>query len=188
MLVELKEATLGAVARVLIVGGGCRGRALAAELVGEGHAVRMTTRTEDGREAIERAGAECWVGTPDRLATLRGSLENVTVACWLLATASGSPQELRALQTTRLQFFLSQLIDTTVRGFLYELPRGELGGEIAAEGEAIVREATSRNEIPLRCLTAVPAELDAWLRAAHAGIGSLLGGGFPRAGRGRGEG
>jgi hypothetical protein len=110
------------VARILIVGGGCRGRRLASAMTadGLGHAVRITTRSQDGRAAIEEVGAECWVGTPDRLATLRGALENVTVVCWLLRTAKGSAAELRALHSTRLEFFLGQAIDTTMRGFVYE--------------------------------------------------------------------
>jgi hypothetical protein len=140
--------------------------------------VRITTRTEAGREAIEAAGAECWIGTPDRLATLRGSLENVTIACWLLACASGEAAELEALFTTRLELFLTQAIDTTVRGLLYEgsvvsgtgVPR-----ELLAGGERIVRAAATRNAIPFRCLTAVPPEGGAWLRAAHQEIRSLLG-------------
>jgi hypothetical protein len=160
---------------VLIVGGGCRGRELARELVGEGHAVRITTRTEAGRAAIEEAGGECWVGTPDRLATLRGSLENVTVACWLLASASGPPEELEALHTTRLEFFLSQVIDTTVRGFVFEVPLTAITGDLESRGEGIVRAVTERNEIPFRCLTAELAERDGWLRAAHDQIASLLG-------------
>ena len=51
--------------RALIVGGGCRGLDLARELAADGHAVRIVTRTEAGRAAIEAAGGECWIGTPD---------------------------------------------------------------------------------------------------------------------------
>ncbi len=118
---------------MLIVAGGCRGRRLAAALVGEGHAVRITTRDERGRAAIEAAGAECWVGTPDRLATLRGALENVTILCWMLATATGSAEELDALHGSRLEFFMTQAIDTTVRGFVYEARRcaGDAAGAAA---------------------------------------------------------
>ncbi len=75
--------------RVLIVGGGCRGLDLARELVAEGHAARCVTRTEDGRAAIEAAGGECWIGTPDVIGTLRYALENVTLLFWLLGTARG---------------------------------------------------------------------------------------------------
>ncbi|MEA2299335.1 MAG: hypothetical protein QOF77_2271, partial [Solirubrobacteraceae bacterium] len=56
---------------MLIVAGGCRGRALGRRLAGAGHAVRITTRTEAGRAGIEAAGAECYIGTPDRIASLR---------------------------------------------------------------------------------------------------------------------
>ena len=164
-------------ARVLIVGGGCRGRTLARELIEQGHAVRITTRSEAGRAAIERTGAECWIGTPDRLATLRGSLENVTVACWLLASAAGEPDDVRALHSTRLEFFLSQAIDTTVRGFLYEASGELVPAVVLAEGEWIARTLTARNEIPLRCLTAVLSTPDAWLADAREQVASLLGGG-----------
>jgi len=54
-------------ARILIVGCGCRGRALARELGERGHAVRGTSRTEAGRARIEAAGFEGVVADPDRL-------------------------------------------------------------------------------------------------------------------------
>ncbi len=88
-------------------------------MLGEGHQVRVTTRTQAHRAAIEAAGAECWIGTPDRLATLRGVLENVTIACWLLGSATGTPQELGELHASRLQFFHGEVNDTTVRGIHY---------------------------------------------------------------------
>jgi nucleoside-diphosphate-sugar epimerase len=180
------------VARILIVGGGCRGRRLASAMTadGLGHAVRITTRSEDGRAAIEEVGAECWVGTPARLATLRGALENVTVVCWLLGTATGTVDELAALHSTRLEFFLGQAIDTTMRGFVYETTtRGDAAGgrpiddsaggrlpsEAIAAGERIVRTACERNAIPGAFLTADPASADAWLARARTLVESLLG-------------
>lgn len=131
-------------ARILIVGGGCRGRRLAVELVGErGHAVRIVTRSEPGRATIEAAGAECLIGTPDRLATLRGALEGVTIACWMLATARGEPERVRALHGSRLESFLGQAIDTTMRGFVYEAPGTASGAPAVAvtgvgAGECVV--------------------------------------------------
>lgn len=163
-------------ARVLIVGGGCRGRRLAQALAGAGHAVRITTREERGRAAIEAAGAECWVGTPDRLATLRGALENVTILCWMLATAGGPPQELEALHGSRLEFFMTQAIDTTVRGVVYEA-RGEgPAAPTLAGGEAIVRALAERNAIPVAFLTADPRDVEVWLADALAAVDSLLSG------------
>ena len=57
-------------ARVLIVGCGGRGQALARELPTAGHAVRGTTRSTARVEPIAAAGAEPYVGDPDRIATL----------------------------------------------------------------------------------------------------------------------
>jgi uncharacterized protein YbjT (DUF2867 family) len=161
------------VARVLIVGGGARGRALAGGLLSSGHAVRITTRSERGRGAIESLGAECWVGTPDRLATLRGALDGVTVACWLLGTASGSKDELRALHTTRLELFLTQTIDTTVRGLVYETAGSGGPHDARATGEEIARRLTARNEIPVAWLGEDPRS-DAWVAAALAAVESFL--------------
>ena len=161
-------------ARVLIVGGGCRGRRLSAKLVHEGHAVRISTRTEDGRAAIEAAGAECWIGTPDRLATLRAALDGVAILCWLLGSASGSDPELRELHTSRLRFFLTQAVDTTVRGFVYEARGTTSPPALLGEGEQIARGLTERNAIPAAFLTSDPADTAAWLGEARGAIDSLL--------------
>ena len=160
-----------------MVAGGCRGRRLAAELIGEGHTVRATTRTEAHRHAIEAIGAECWIGTPDRLATLRGALENVTIACWLLGSAAGTPAQVHALHSSRLQFFLGQAIDTTVRGFIYEAAGRTVPRDVLAAGERIVQAMGERNAIPVAVLAADPADPDRWLIGARAAVDSLLGGG-----------
>ena len=156
-----------------MIGGGACGRALAAELVGQGHAVRITTRTERGRAAIEAAGAECWIGTPDRVATLRYALENVTVACWLLGSACDEPERLRDLHGSRLEFFVAQTIDTTVRGLVYEAA-GSVPAATLAAGAALVRERAGYNAIPLAVLDADPADQRAWHGQALAAIGALL--------------
>jgi hypothetical protein len=177
------------VARILIVGGGCRGRRFAELMVEQGHAVRATTRAEAGRAAIEATGAECWIGTPDRLATMRGALENVTVACWMLACARGSEQELAPLHSSRLEFFLGQAIDTTARGLIYDASpvRESRGGarlpsdEILAEGTRIFRSLTELNAIPAVVLgegrpeRALALDRPAWLAAAIAAVAELLG-------------
>jgi hypothetical protein len=162
------------VARILIVAGGCRGRRLAEAMVSDGHAVRMSTRREDGRAAIEATGAECWVGTPDRLATLRGALDSVTIVCWLLGTASGPPEQLDALHSSRLELFVTQAIDTTVRGFVYEACGAGPSAALAAEGERVVRTLTERNAIPVAFLTGDPLEQKGWLTGARLAVASLL--------------
>jgi hypothetical protein len=143
-------------------------------MAADGYAVRITTRSVDSRAVIEASGAECWVGTPDRLATLRGSLENATILCWLLGTAVGSPEQLRALHTSRLEYFLTQAIDTTVRGFVYEARSAGASAELVRDGESIVRALTERNAIPTSFLRADPGDVDAWLADASASVASLL--------------
>lgn len=164
-------------ARILIIGGGCRGRQLAAAMLADGHAVRVSTRTEAGRAAIEASGAECWVGTPDRLATLRGALDGVTIACWMLGCATGAPEELRALHGTRLELFLTQAIDTTVRGFLYEARGATTPSTLLHDGEQTTRMLAQRNAIPTAFLTADPGDELGWQADARAAIASLLSGG-----------
>jgi hypothetical protein len=160
-------------ARLLIVGGGCRGLGLAGQFVRCGHAVRVTTRGEAGRAAIEAAGAECWIGTPDRIGSLRNALAGVTVLCWLLGTATGDADELAALHGSRLAMMLSQTIDTTVRGIVYE-GVGSVGGELLERGAGLVREAAERSSIPYAVLDADPSTRDEWRRAATAAVDRLL--------------
>jgi hypothetical protein len=132
-------------------------------MVQRGHALRVTTRGEAGRAGVEATGAECWIGTPDRLATLRGALDSVTVACWMLAGARGAAEEFAALHSSRLEFFLGQAIDTTVRGFVYDAwpacggdvaggaggaDLARVSGEILLEGAQIVRSLAQLNAIP----------------------------------------
>src|SRR6478672_6679865 len=105
-------------ARVLIVGCGCRGQALSRRLVDAGHAVRGTTR-DPGRVAeIEAAGAEAVTADPDRLATLMGAIEGTSVVCWLMGTADG--ERARELHGPRLESMLEHIVDTHVRGLVYE--------------------------------------------------------------------
>jgi hypothetical protein len=161
------------VARILFVGGGARAQLLARELVADGHAVRMTTRTEAGRTAIEAAGAECWIGTPDRIASLRYALENVTIACWLLGTAGGAAEVVADLHGSRLAFFCSQTIDTTVRGLVYEA-NGCVDQAILSAGADLVATKSAYNEIPLAILHADPADPAAWAQEARDAIARLL--------------
>ena len=162
--------------RVLIVGGGCRGLDLARELVAEGHAARCVTRTEDGRAAIEAAGGECWIGTPDVIGTLRYALENVTLLFWLLGTASGDEEKVAALHGSRLRMMLEKTTDTTVRGVVYEAA-GPVGEPLLLSGVAEMELAREKNAIPFALLHSVPlGARDAWLAEAQQAIDGLLAG------------
>ena len=159
--------------RVLLIGGGCRGLALAERLVADGHAVRAVTRDEANRAAIEQAGAECWIGDPDIVGTLRYALENVTILVWALGTATGTDEQVAALHGPRLEMMLSKVIDTTVRGVVYEAA-GTVGEGTLASGAAELRRTCELNEIPFALLHADPAQYDAWVTAARNAIDGLL--------------
>jgi hypothetical protein len=149
-------------ARVLIVPCGCRGRALAAELVAAGHAVRGTTRSQAGAAAIRETGAEPYVGDPDRIGTLMDALSGVTIVCWLMGTVP-----VPELHEGRLRMLWEKLVDTPVRGVVYE---GAL-----PQGEQVARTASQTWQIPLELLDADPLDHDAWLAAARRSVDCLLG-------------
>jgi hypothetical protein len=167
------SSTVAAVARILIIAGGARGRALAAGLVADGHAVRITAREEARREAIETTGAQFLIATPDRIASLRYALDGVTIACWLLGTACGEPAAVSALHGSRLEFFINQTIDTTVRGLLYEAA-GTVDPAALAAGRALITERAAFNAIPLAVLEADPLDAESWATDARAAIDGLL--------------
>ncbi len=161
-------------ARVLIVGCGCRGQALARALRADGHAVRGTTRSGAGRDAIAAAGAEVWIGDPDRIASISYALDGVTILCWLMGSAQGSPESLAALHGSRLKMLLERSIDTTVRGLVYEAA-GSVDPALLAGGAETVERACAYSEIPHALLRADPATgHDAWLAAALDCVAELL--------------
>ncbi len=157
----------------MVGGASARGLALTRALTADGHAVRIVTRTEEHRAAIEAEGAECWIGTPNAIGTLRYALDNVTVLLWLLGTAEGG--DVAALHGSRLGMMLERVTDSTVRGVIYEAV-GTVADEAFATGTHEIREANRKNEIPFRLLEADPrGDQDAWLAATLGLIESLLG-------------
>jgi uncharacterized protein YbjT (DUF2867 family) len=163
------------VARILIVGCGCRGQALARDLCAAGHAVRGTTRDPARAAAIAAAGAEPYAGDPDRIATLMEALTGVTVLCWLMGSATGDPERVAALHDGRLRMLCEKLVDTPVRGVVYEAA-GPLPPDVLARGRAVARTAHETWRIPLELLEADPRGHERWLRAAGAAVARLLGG------------
>lgn len=154
-------------ARVLIVGCGCRGSALAGELTE--HAVRGTTRSPARLDVLEEAGIEAVVADPDRLGTLMPALAGVTVVCWLLGSAEGSPE----LHGPRLRSLMEHLVDTPVRGLVYEAA-GTVDAALLEQGAGIVREASQTWHIPVEIVEADPSAHEAWLEAMKGAVERLL--------------
>jgi 3-hydroxyisobutyrate dehydrogenase-like beta-hydroxyacid dehydrogenase len=161
------------VARCLIIGCGCRGCLLASELRGGGHAVRGTTRELGRLRAIEAAGAEALLADPDRIATIVPAFEHVSIACVLLGSATGRPDHVCALHGPRLEMLLARMLDTTVRGIVYEAA-GSVDPAVLAGGARIVRDACARSRIPYVLLDADPFDHGAWLAAATDAVDRVL--------------
>lgn len=160
-------------ARVLIVGCGCRGRGLAAALVSDGHAVRGTTRGEAALEAIEATGAEAVTANPARLATLVPRLEGVTALCWLMGTAAGDPEVVAAIHGSRLESLLETIVDTPVRGVVYEAS-GAAKPEWLERSAAAARRAADTWRMPVEAIEADPRSHGEWLAEARSAVERVL--------------
>jgi len=117
-------------ARALIVGCGCRGRELGGRLLADGWAVRGTSRSREGMAAIEAAGIEPALADPDRPGTILELVDDVAVLVLLLGNATGSGEEVVAIHGPRLERLMEHLVETPVRGVVYE--GTESGGEIVS--------------------------------------------------------
>jgi uncharacterized protein YbjT (DUF2867 family) len=157
-------------ARILIVGCGGRGQALARGLVEAGHAVRGTTRDPGGADAIRAAGAEAYVGDPDRIATLMDALVGTTIVAWLMGTADA-----RDVHGGRLRMLCEKLVDTPVRGLVYEAG-GSVPFEWRQEGELIARAARATWNIPLEVVDTDPSECERWGSDMRGAVERLLAG------------
>lgn len=156
-------------ARALIVGCGCRGRALGGALAAEGWQVRGTSRTPEGVAAIEAAGLEGALCDPDRVATVFDHLGDVTVLVWALASARGEPEAVAALHGARLERLLEHLVDTPVRGFVYEA-RGSVAPAQLESGREMVRAAAQRWRIPVALIERDPHPHEEWLEEARRAV------------------
>jgi uncharacterized protein YbjT (DUF2867 family) len=146
---------------------------LTRELIARGHTVRGTTRDPERAPEIEAAGAQAAVGDPDRLGTLVGALDHVSVALILLGSAQGTERELSELHGPRLQALLTKMIDTTIRGVVYEA-RGTAPAQLLEAGAATTRAFGERSRVPVALLEAEPAEPQIWLGQALETVETVL--------------
>lgn len=161
-------------ARALIVGCGCRGRELGRALLDQGWQVRGSTRAAERAGEIEAAGIEPFVADPDRVGELLEGIEGVALIFWLLGSASGTPEAVEALHGPRLARLLEEIVDTPVRGFVYEAT-GELSPDSLAGAMAILRDAGQRWRIPFEVVDVAAVDQELWLEAMLAAAKELAG-------------
>jgi nucleoside-diphosphate-sugar epimerase len=161
------------VARALLVGCGCRGRQLGIRLLDAGWQVRGTTRRPGKAAEIERAGIEAALADPDRIATVLDHLADVAVVGWLLGSASGEASELAALHGPRLERLCEEVVDTPVRGIVYEAA-GSVPRERLREGRRVLDDAAERWQIPVEIVDHDPDDWSGWTAAAAGAFGSLI--------------
>jgi len=160
-------------ARALIVGCGCRGRMLGEWLATEGWAVRGTSRRPQGLAAIEAAGLEAALADPERPGTLLDLVGDVAVVHLLLGSAAGEGELLEAIHGPRLESLLERLVDTPVRGVVYEAA-GSVDAALLEVGAGLVRAAGERWRIPFEIVSADPADAEGWCEAmATASMNAL---------------
>ncbi len=160
-------------ARGLIVGCGCRGRELGARLREDGWEVRGTTRDPARAGPIEARGLEAAIADPDRVGSVLDLVGDVTVLCWLLGSARGEEAELAALHGPRLARLLAELVDTPVRGIVYEAAGSVRRGHLD-RGIRELREARERWRIPFAVIESDPGDVAAWTDAAHDAVRAVI--------------
>ena len=160
-------------ARALIVGCGCRGRLLGGALLEAGWAVRGTSRREEGLAAIEAAGIEPALADPDRPGTILELVADAALAVLLLGSAAGRREELEAIHGPRLERLLEHLVDTPVRGVVYE-GAGSVDAALLSRGAEIVRVAGRTWRIPVAVLEESPGDFGAWAAASAKAALELL--------------
>jgi len=101
---------------------------------------------------------------------------------WLLGSATSQPigaatshpDVLEAIHGPRLERVLEEIVDTPVRGFVYEAG-GTVDGGLLAKGASIVAAAGERWRIPYGLVEADPGDPALWRADTLAAIVRLLG-------------
>jgi uncharacterized protein YbjT (DUF2867 family) len=162
------------VARALIVGCGCRGRELGRALIERGWVARGTTRSESGIAAIEADGIEGVVADPDQIGTVLEAIEGVSLIYWLLGSADGDREAVRALHGPRLERLLEEIVDTPVRALVYEVT-GEMESDFLVAALRALQVAGETWRIPFEVVDVDPADTALWLEGMLAAAEELIG-------------
>ena len=138
--------------------------------------MRGTSRDTEKAEALTASGLQGEVADPDRVGTVLDEIADVALVYWLMGTATGEGASVAAIHGPRLERFMEEIVDTPVRGVVYEAA-GSVPRDVVRRGEQVVRAAAKRWWIPVAVVDADPGEVDAWLGAMTAAAEGLIGAG-----------
>jgi hypothetical protein len=147
---------------------------LGERLAAGGWAVRGTSRRDSGLALIEGSGLEGAYADPERPGTVLELVGDVAILYYLQGSARGQRERVEAIHGGLLESLLERLVETPVRGFVYEAA-GSVEGAVLEEGAERVRAAGERWRIPWEILAADPGDAEGWCAEALAASGLLLG-------------
>ena len=123
--------------------------------------MRGTSRREEGLEPIAAAGIEPALADLDRVGTVLEHVADVAVVYLLLGSATGAPDDVAAIHGPRLERLMEKLVDTPVRGVVYEAV-GSVRPELLEAGAEIVRTASGTWHIPVAVVAEERADPATW--------------------------
>ena len=135
--------------------------------------MRGTSRSDAGLERIAAAGAEAATADPDRLVTLMPHVEGVTVLCWLMGSASGDEHNVHALHGPRLETLMERLVDTHVRGVVYE-GAGSVDPALLEQGASLVQRAHDTWNVPVEIVEHEPSDVSGWVEEMASAVERVL--------------
>ena len=135
--------------------------------------MRGTSRDEAGLAAIEAAGIEPAAADPERPGTVLDLVGDVAVVVFLLGTATGSREAVEAIHGPRLERLLEKLVDTPVRGVVYEAA-GSVEAPLLEAGAELVRQAGRTWRIPVAIVEVEPSDRERWVGEMVGTVRSVL--------------
>ena len=152
---------------------------LGERLLVQGWAVRGTSRHEAGLAPIEAAGIEPALADLDRVGTVVELLGDVAVLYLLLGSAEGEADGVAAIHGPRLESLMEKVVDTPVRGVVYEASGGVDPGLLEGGAEIVCR-ASRTWRIPVEIVSDQQDDHERWSQQmVDLALGLLSGAGKP---------
>lgn len=113
------------------------------------------------------------IADPYRLATVTPLLAEVSVVVWPLGSATGTPEAVEAVHGPRLESLLAKLVDSGVRGLVYEAT-GSVRGDLLRAGAARCRASAEWFRMPVEVVEHEPDDREGWTVAMGAAVQRVL--------------